>query len=410
MEKRKFSSVGLTLVILCFASFLLYAVYFNSFGTNASAIMSFFRIDEAKNGMILTVQAVGCLVITILLSLFGERINKIKGIVLGLALMGAAGLLIGLLPVFLPTGGGYILMLGFSLLAGIGYITIDLLMNGVIADVFPEKKNTLLPFVHAFYGTGAMLAPLFVTALVNPGAARSFALPYLIVGVASLVVCLVLVFVCRKITPETPYADMTEIRSRAKGDPAEIFHDGRAWLYLLVCFMYVSFQTGISTWLPTYCTQKLGFTFENAGLMVTMYFLGSLIMRFLSPVVFKKFSVRSFYIVSLLASGALFLLFLFLPMSPGTARAMILLLGLLQGASVPALVILCCDAFPERTASASSLFVLAVSLSTMVIPALMGRLIEVSGYLTPMLVITGCLFLSVLALLPIKNMAPKIKN
>ena len=207
----------------------------------------------------------------------------------------------------------------------------------------------------------------------------------------------------------TPYADMKEIKSRAKSNPAEIFRDKRAWLYLLVCFFYISFQTGITTWLPTYCSKYLGYNFQTAGLMVTLYFLGALGIRFLSPVIYKKISVRSFYIGSLLLSGILFLVFLMLPMPEIASKIMMVVMGLLQGASVPALVILTCEAFPTRTASASSVIVLGISLASLVIPTVMGALMKSSGYLMPMLVITVCLFLSVLILLPIKNIDTEIR-
>lgn len=95
-----------------------------------------------------------------------ERLNKIYALGAGLFLLGAAGVLIGLMPQFMAVGS-YALMLGFSLIAGVGYISIDLLMNSVIADVYKERKNGVLPYVHAFYGVGAMLAPVFVTALVS---------------------------------------------------------------------------------------------------------------------------------------------------------------------------------------------------------------------------------------------------
>lgn len=405
MKKTVSRSLSTALIVLCFGTFLLYAMYFNGFGSNASATMSFFGIDETGNGMILTVQSIGCIVVTVILGLFGERINKINGIVLGLCLMGTAGVLVGLLPKIAPQGG-YALMLCFSLLAGLGYITIDLLMNGVVADIFPDKKNILLPFVHAFYGVGAMLAPLFVTSLVKPENSLSFALPYLIIGIASLFLCAVLALVGRRIAPFTPYADMRDVRRMAKGNPAEVFRDKRAWLYLLTCFLYLSFQTGLSTWLPTYCQRQLGMDFAQAGRMVTLYFLGALVMRFLSPLVYKKISVRSFYILSLLCSGVLFLLFLFVSLSPAAVNVVLIAMGLLQGASIPALIILCCDAFPERSASASSIVVLGMCLSSMLIPPLMGALMKGFGPLVPMLVITACLFFSVLPLLPIEKIPP----
>lgn len=387
----------LALLILCFLTFVLYAMYYNSFGPNAQAAMRFFGIDEAKNGLILTVQSVGCLVLTVLLGLFGERLHKIRGIALGLGLMGLAGLCISLLPA-IGGGSAYGLMMGFSVFAGVGFITIDLLMNSVIADVFPTRKEALLPVVHAFYGVGSMLAPIFVTALVTPERPESFALPYRIIGAAAIPACAVLLLVSRRVSPETPYADMNAIRARARQNPAEIFREGRAWLYLLASFLYLIFQTGVTTWLPTFCQQTRQYSFSQAGLTVTAYFLGVLTVRLLSPLIYRKLSVERFHVLSLLLSAGVFLAFLFLPLPPVAGSAVIFVLGLLQGAAVPGIVVLCCGAFPTRTASASSLVVFGVSLAGMAGPALMGHMMERTGYLSAMLLAVGSLLLSVLLL------------
>ena len=109
----------------------------------------------------MTVQSIGCIMMTIFLGLFGERINKLKGLLFGLFFMGLASVLIGTMSMYLSVGTGYILMLLFSLIGGVGYVSIDLLMNGAIADIYPKEKTTLLPLTHAFYGTGSMLSPLF---------------------------------------------------------------------------------------------------------------------------------------------------------------------------------------------------------------------------------------------------------
>lgn len=408
MKTNKLQGPKIILIILSCASFLLYSMYFNGFGTNSAAIMAFFSVDEAGNGMILTLQAVGCIFATVFLGLYGERINKIYGTVVGLIIMGIAGTLIGFLPGFTSVSA-YTLMLVFSLIAGVGYVIIELLMNGVISDVFPHKKTTFIPYVHAFYGMGAMFAPIFVTRLVNPAVAVTFARPYLIIGIGSIVVGLFMAFSGRLVTASTPYADMGAVRKRAKDNPAEIFKDARAWLYLLATFLYIAFQMGISTWLPTYCAEKLGYTFENAGLMVTLYFLGGLTTRFLSPLIYKKISVRNFFIITLLVSGTLFFAFLLLNPGPLAAKVIIVLMGLLQGTSVPALVILCCETFPERTASASAVVVFAISLSTLFLPTLMGALMKTSGYTLPMLMVTACLFLSVLVIIPIRRLEKKTK-
>ena len=96
--KRKLTGPILALLMLCFGTFLSYGVHFNCFGTEAETMMAFFGIDETKQGMILTVQSIGGIIVTILLGLYGERMNKIHGLALGLGLMGVASVLIGTIP------------------------------------------------------------------------------------------------------------------------------------------------------------------------------------------------------------------------------------------------------------------------------------------------------------------------
>ena len=175
MEKEKTARLRITrgkaaLLTLCFLGFVIYGMYYNGFGANAEAAMAYFGIDEVKNGAILTVQSFGCLAVAVLLGLFGERLNKMYALAAGILLLGLAGLCIGLIPALVPRAAGYAAMLGFSLAAGVGFICIDLLTNSLIADVFREDKTRVLPFAHAFYGGGAMLAPVFVTALVSSSA------------------------------------------------------------------------------------------------------------------------------------------------------------------------------------------------------------------------------------------------
>ena len=121
------------LAALCFALFLLYGVYFNAFGANAESMMAFFDITESRQGFVMTIQSLGGIVMTVLLGLFGERLHKLYGLLAGAVLVGVAGVTIGTMPLY--GNDSYGLLLVFALIGGVGYITIDLLMNGVIADV-----------------------------------------------------------------------------------------------------------------------------------------------------------------------------------------------------------------------------------------------------------------------------------
>ena len=115
--------------------------------------------------------------------------------------------------------------------------------------------------------------------------------------------------------------------------------------------------------------------------------------------------VRTFYLLTCFLSAGVFAVLLLTP-SLAVQRVLLVLLGLLQGAEVPALVILCCETFPTRTASASSIIVLGVSLSALIAPTVLGRLIEQVGYGIPLWGLTACLPLSAAVLLAIRRDAP----
>ncbi len=404
MNGGKLSVSKKALIILCFLMYLVYGMYFGGFGANSGSMMRFFGITESRQGMIMTVQSLGCVIMAAVLGLWGERLNKLHGLLAGVLVMGFAGVLIGTLTLYTEPGSGYSRMLFFSIIGGIGYITIDLLMNGAVADVYREKKTTLLPFVHAFYGGGSMLAPLFVSLLADPDSPESFTKPYLILGIAAVLLGAVFWAVTRKVTPETPYADMTTIRARATANPVEVFRDIRAWQYFLCCFLYLSFQTGLVAWLPKFFEEHFHTGYETANSMLTLYFLGALVIRLLSPMIYRRVSVKRFYYISVGASVCVFALFLLIPDMPVMLQRILLVVtGLLQGVAVPSLQLLVTDTFSDRTASASSAIVLGVSLSALIAPLVMGAIIEGAGYLASMWFITALLLLSVAVLATVKE-------
>ena len=385
-------------IILCLLMYLMYGIYFTVIGADSNIMMGFFGITESEQGFIMTIQSIGCLIMVILLGLFGERINKLHGLLAGLIIWGAAGILIGSMTLYTQQGTGYGLMLTFALIGGVGYIMIDLLMNGVIADIYPEKKEKVLPYVHAFYGLGAMLAPMLVTALTDENEVKTFALPYLILGIAVIVIALFFAIASHKAMPATPYADMSEIKKRAVSNPAEVFKEGKAWLYLASCFAYLLFQNGLVVWAPSYFKTVNNMTEAAGNNMLTIYFLGCLIIRLLSPLVYKFISVRKFYITATLLSAFSFgAVLLVQPLI--LKYIFIFITGLLQGSAVPGMVVMCCNAFPKRTASASSIVVFGVSASSLIAPPLIGAVIEAAGYSIPMWGMTACLVISVLILL-----------
>ena len=290
----------------------------------------------------------------------------------------------------------------FVILAGVGYTGIDVMMNGVIMETYPDNKDTLLPTAHAFFSTGAMVAPIFVATLVDTARPSSFALPFLVIGIMTALVFVAYSTVGRRIMPTTPYANLQEVRSRVSENPAEIFKSKKAWFLLLACGLYFSFQVGLSIWMPTYFLKEKGFSYQLSGLVSTIFFMGALAMRFLSPILFKRISVDKFYILTGLLS-AVCMVGAFMISTVSVITALVFAGGFFQGALVVALVIISCNEFPTRTASASAITVIAFNLAAMVVPLIIGAMAESRGFSIPMLILIACLLFSVFIVFLVKR-------
>ncbi len=394
----KLNGRHLLFIALSFATYFVYAVYFNTFGTDASVMMDYFNITEAQQGLIITAQSIGCISTAIFIALMGERHNKINIIALGLLIFSAACLLIGAIPAFgdrVGVGPAYNLILLLTLTAGVGYTLMDILMNSVITDVYPTRKKTLQPIVHAFYGSGSMLAPLFVTAVVNPGLPRTFSMPFLITGFAAVAVFILYTITGKSILKDTPYFDKAKLMRRKNENPAEVFKTKTSWLFMAAGILYFTFQIGIASWLPTYSMQQVGVSFETSGMMSTAFFGGALVMRFLGPLFLRKMSPRAVFNVFGIISGVLMLAAVFTE----DLTAMITLValsGFMQGSSVVTFIMICCETFPHRTASASSIYALAAAAASMTAPWWMGEIAGRMGFQVPMVMICVCMLASVL--------------
>lgn len=379
----------------CFLLYLAASLYYNAFGPEAPLMMAFFDISEGRQGFILTLQAVGTLLASVYLALFGERHNKIYVVCGGMGTLALCALAIHLLPALFPMGSGYPALLAIVFAGGVGYTCIDLMINGVINDVYPVSRSTILPIMHAFYGTGSMLIPIFVSALVTDGRPETFATPYLAIAAATGAAAVFALVTGARFRPETPYADMRTVRRRVRENPAEIFREGRTWLFLLAFVLNFMLLCGISVWLVTYAQRALSLDYATASLLLTLFFGGALLMRFASPLIFRVLPVRRYVVLmpvlAALTLGAGFaigsvpLLYVLLPLG-----------GFFQGGLIGAMVLLCCESFPERSASAASLSSFAVGVSTLVTPALMGAAAERFGFTLPMIAICICMLLSAL--------------
>jgi len=270
------------------------------------------------------------------------------------------------------------------------------MMNGVVSDVYPARKNTLLPLVHAFFAVGAMLTPWFVTLTADPADPETFSRPFHFFCIFALAIGVLYLITGRRIKSDTPYVNMDAMKQRVAENPAEIFKTKKSWFFLVVGLLYFTFQVGNIMWLPTFTIRNIGADFSTGGLVLTLFFAGNLVMRFVSPVFFRAMSPRIIYAAFGSIAAVIMIAALFSP-NIGLMFALVIAAGFMQGSSVAAFMLITIDAFPDRTASAASITTFSSGISTLTAPLWMGALSAYTGFLAPMIIVNCCLlFASIL--------------
>ena len=395
MTKKGLCKRHIAFIIFSYIAYFLYASYLNSFGVIASVMMEFYQITSAQQGLVLTIQSTGALAILIYFAMYGELHNKIKIFIAGMLLLGVGSLAVGLTPPYYTT------LIIAVLFAGIGFSAADVMINAIVQELFSKHRNTLIPLLQAFFGVGAMTAPMIITAMVNPHISSSFGRPFLLFGILAITTTLVGAIISKRIIPETRYADMETVKKSVPHSPADIFKSRKAWIIISASFLYFSFQVGLMSWLPTHC-YEIGMDFTTAGNMLTAFFVGSLIMRFCSPLILRRLSALKSYVLFTLLSALFITVALFMS-EPNIIMILIVIGGFMQGGCVSFLVLMAIDAFPNTGAKASALVFISANAASMTAPLWIGALAGFIGFQIPLIIVCGLLALSTSVILLQKN-------
>lgn len=381
---EKFSGKEKFLLGTFFSAWILYAIFSSLYGSEAAVIMNFFDINSAEQGLLITIQCIGGMAVSLLCVFFGEKMNKLGMIGVGIALLAFGSLATAF-------GANYMQMMLFALVAGVGYTFMDIMENAAVVDIFPERKKTALPLLHMTYGVGAVIGPFFATAVVDPDMPSSFGRPFFFVAVAGVVVLAFFLVASRKIKiPSAPKNVQSAGLAKEKKHPGEIFKYPSAWVMIAAGVLYFSFQRGIMTWYPSYLYEDISTTFEFSGLATTLFFLGSLACRIFSPALFNRFSILKMSVwMTIFSALCMIASVVIAPVALAFAVVLVVIAGVLQGIFVASYVYLICDLFPGQSASASGVVMIAINLGGITSPLWMGWMKDqLGGYTVPLLIVS----------------------
>lgn len=377
-------------LLTCYLYLLMmaYAVSVTMIGPVMPVLIEQYNLRLSQGGLVTTLQSTGSILAIITGGMISDSIRKSYIICTAFFLYIISLLLVS-------TSPSYTILLAIFFLLGASTKTVDSIINAYISDLHPDRRGLFLAFLHIFFGTGALIGPLFIRTLLNRGIAWFEAFRFL--GIICLAVLLgFMLLINRTGIKESPKANINT------ANIFTLFKDSRILMLCLVMLMYAGHQSGVVLWMSTYSEKVLNAGTFFSSYIISFFWVGIITGRVTYPVLSKRFSPRKLLAVGSLLGGFLLVSGIIVS-TPFILAAAVTLAGALTGATYPILIALGCSWYPENSGAVSSAFFLCSAIASMFFPWLIGLTGEIFNLKTGMFITGTNLLIIPLLLLSLKD-------
>jgi fucose permease len=255
---------------IAFAAFILIGLNDGVIGVLLPSIIAHYHISTATVGLLFPASSIGYLCAAFNSGFLLERLGRRVFLAFG-ALAWIAGMLVfASLPPFYA-------LLPALLAAGFGVAILDAGLNAYIAAL--PRGVSLLNYLHAFYGVGALLGPLLATAMLSSVFGWNATYYALALGVAAALVGFALRFERRRRAEAQPAA--SGVSPMGHGLLRATLRSPLVWFCAIFLLVYVGVEVSLGAWSYSLLTGGRGIATLQAGWMVSGYWLGLTLGRFI---------------------------------------------------------------------------------------------------------------------------------
>ncbi len=318
-------------------------------------------------------------------TLLGGRLyDRLRGhVVLGIAQI-VSGLLVVCIP-FTPALGW---LLGVVAVKGVMDGLINSGTNTLLVWTHREKVSPYMNGLHFFFGLGAFLAPLLVAQVVD----LSGAYRWVYIGLGAFGVLAGLRMVTMAGSPQAaPPVDRAPEADQPRPIPYPVVVAAALFL-----FFYVGAEIAFGGWVYTYAVELDLAPAVQAAYLTSAFWLAFTVGRLVSVPLAARFAPRQIIIVALLGCVLSMGLVFVLAGSSAALWAAALLVGFCMAPIYPSGFTLAVQGF-KLPARASSIILLGDSCGGMVLPWLVGQVLEVAGPRAMVYLVLGSLLCDALA-------------
>lgn len=307
------------LVIIIFATYVGLGIPDSLFGSAWPAIYTEFDLPISYSNFVTGIMYVG----TVVSSLLSARLTKRLGTPLVVAFSTA-------LTAVAILGYSYsqniIVMCLFSIPLGLGAGGIDNVLNTYVALNY---KATHVNFLHCSYGVGVTLSPFLMSlALKNSNNWQGGYRTMFFFQLVLTIMCFLSIPIWKKVKEQKAIIDETRVISIS-----ELLKIPIARASLLIYFGSCAIESVCLAWGSTFLVNSKGLTPDKAAGMITFYFIGMTLGRFLSGVLVNKISPKKIIVIG--ESITLIAIILTFVGNPSTAGLGLFLIGLGNGPVFP---------------------------------------------------------------------------
>ena len=349
------------------------------------SVSAYYKVSPSVVGLLFIASATGYLLSALSTGLLIAKLGQRSYLLIGTTMFMLCCLLVALKPPF-------VLVLFIRLFQGMSIAIIEAGLNMFIATL--PNNTSLLNYLHAFYGAGALLGPLIASTIL----ALSFGwnVAFLTWTLLALPLLIGLLTLFSQSSSSPAHEEQTGRNNNGLRIALKI---PKVWLATLFLLFYVGIEVSLGSWGYTFLLQNRNENGLLAGWIVSGYWLGLTLGRFILNNIAERLRLglsRLMYT----CMGGIILGILILWLIPGVVASAIafFLIGTSLGPIYPSTVALLPNIVPSHLLSSAMGFLIGLSIvGVALFPWLAGALAQYTG-IGSLLPYTVCLTGVMLAL------------
>lgn len=346
----------------------------------------------AQQGQYVNTAFYGAYLLSIPFAMLMSKIGYKGTLILGLAVAGIGFVInsIGINSAIAAQANVYTVFLASMCLVACGVVMLQNVANPYVMVLgSPEKGAFRMTLSQALNSVATTLAPLFITYVIIRGQdpePSAVPAPFLGLGIFTLAICVILVFLKLPKIDEGKQAEDAGIHREYK---SSVFKYPHVWLGALGIFMYMGVEIGVPSMLPYKFRDMPGVGDDYTSIATSylaFYWGGMMVGRFIGAAILAKFEPRKLLTSCLVLGAACILLSVVLPGMVGIWC--MIAAGLFHSVMWPLIFNLGLQGLGHHTKSATGIINTGVIGAALLMPV-MGKLVDS----TSVTVASCCLFI-----------------